>query len=150
MKNFKKLFLTGMLIFILGITVFIPEHVSACEIDFNIIKNKQKTYKVDDVLIIKINVTLTHRGCTTGIKKTKIKTKGLTIIGATKWEQKSTMVWERKLKVKVTGTETGELLINATRTCDKEGGFGSMTLKSTPVKKETKKDKEIKKDSGEK
>ncbi len=56
--------------------------------------------------------------------------KGLKVLGTTEWVQKSTMVWTRKFKMKVIGTEDGRLVFNAIRTCDLDGGFGAIKLKS--------------------
>jgi hypothetical protein len=98
-------------------------------------KDKEKTsiYNVGDVFTVQVTVTLTHRVCPTSIAKTKFKFKGLKVVGATKWKQLSTMVYIRKLKIEVIGTESGKLLVNAVRTCDKDGGYGSMTLQSIPL-----------------
>jgi len=96
-------------------------------------KSKKIIYHAGDVFTSRVTVTLTHRVCPTAINKTKFKFKGLKVIGATKWQQLSTMVYTRKLKIEVIGTKSGKLLVNAVRTCDKEGGYGSMTLKSEPL-----------------
>ena len=113
---------------------FSTKQSSACEIDFEITDNKKETYEVGDVIVVKVIVTLTHRSCPVGLKKTKFNMKGLKVLGAKEWSQKSTMIWERELKMKVTGTKDGTLTLNAVRECDKDGGYGSMILKSIPTK----------------
>ena len=102
----------------------------ACEIDFEILKGEKEVYESGDIIIVKVKVTLTHRSCPVGLKKTKFTMEGLEVKGATSWEQKSQMVWERKLKIKFTGNNSGEVGINAIRTCDKDGGYGSLRLKA--------------------
>ena len=114
----------------------IPTLTQACEIDFEILKNEKAIYDTSEVFVAKVNVILTHRSCPIALKKTKFKTEGLKIVGATDWKQISTMKWERKLKVKVTGSDDGKVFINAVRTCDKDGGFGSLKVKSRPLKSE--------------
>ena len=131
MKNYLK--------YVLGIIAAIvflssSSKIFACEIDFSVVGTKKATYNVGDEIVIKVEVTFTHRNCPEGIEKTKFKTNGLKVIGKTKWEETSPGVFIRKLKVKVTGSKKGKVSINAVRTCDKEGGFGSLTLKAEPVK----------------
>ncbi len=131
-KSYK--ILSTLLFILVGLAFIMPQKTSACEIDFEIIKNKKKVYNTSDVFIAKTTVTLTHRVCPVSIKKTKFKSVGLKILGATKWKQVSAMKYTRSLKVKVTGTKNGKVFINAVRTCDKEGGSGSLVLKSVPLK----------------
>ncbi|MBN2681658.1 MAG: hypothetical protein JXR58_04065, partial [Bacteroidales bacterium] len=65
---------------------------------------------------------------------TKFKTKGLKVAGAKDWVKVSEGVYTRLIKLEVTGTEDGKLVLNATRSCDKEGGFGALSLIGEPVK----------------
>lgn len=102
----------------------------ACEIDFEIEKGEKEVYEAGDIIIVKVTVTLTHRSCPVAMKQTKFTMEGMAVEGATNWEQKSQMVWERKLKIKITGNESSEMGINAIRTCDKDGGYGSLRLKA--------------------
>jgi len=128
----KKVFKTLILIcFIVMIAGF--KNASACEIEFEVIEGEKEVYAVGDVIIVKITVTFTHRICPEGIKATKFKTNGLKVIGAKEWDEVSHGVFERELKIKVTGNEDGEVTINAIRTCDKTGGSGSLTLLAKPV-----------------
>ena len=110
--------------------VFQPQKALACEIEFEITDNKKEVYNVGDVLVIKVVVTLTHRSCPIAMEKTKFTMKGFKILGTTDWVQESTMVWTRKIKVEVSETNNGKLVFNAIRTCDKDGGFGALKLKS--------------------
>lgn len=122
----------GLLIAFIGLFFIAvqPQKAAACEIEFEITDNHKEIYDVGDVLVVKVVVTLTHRSCPVGIKKTKFTMKGLKILGTTEWTQKSTMVWTRKFKMKVVETEDGNLVFNAIRTCDIDGGFGALKLKS--------------------
>ena len=125
----KTLILTSVLFIInIGIT-------AACEIDVTVVSGEKEKYSVGDELVIKVKVTLTHRVCTSDIKQTKFDVKGIKILSATDWKELSPGVYERKLKVKVTGTKSGKLKFSATRTCDKTGGFGTINLIAEPIKK---------------
>ncbi len=105
----------------------------ACDIDFEVIGEKKEKYAEGDEIILKTIVFLTHRNCPEGIKKTRFDCNGLKILRATKWKETGSGEYTRKLKLKVTGSKNGKLTISATRTCDKEGGFGSMTFLSGPA-----------------
>lgn len=108
----------------------LSSELKACEIDFEILKGEKATYSVGDEIVVKVIVFLTHRNCPEGINKTKFKTKGVKVIGKTKWDEKSPGTFERKLKLKITGDKSGKMSLNAIRTCDKEGGFGSITFRA--------------------
>ncbi len=136
MKNVVKSKWFLILLVSIFLISFSTKQVNACEIDFEITENKKDTYEAGDVIVVKVIVTLTHRSCPVSLKKTKFNMKGLKVVGAKDWEQKSTMIWERELKMKVIGTKDGTLTLNAVRECDKDGGFGSMILESLPVEKE--------------
>lgn len=126
-----------ILILIIVIMSISPKQAQACEIDFEILKNEKAVYDTSEIFVTKVNVILTHRSCTEALTKTKFKSEGLKIVGATDWKQITSRKWERKLKVKVTGTDNGKVFINAIRTCDKDGGFGSLKLESVPLKPTT-------------
>ena len=121
-----------LIIALIGIffITFQPQKAVACEIEFEIADNKKDVYNAGDVLVIKVTVTLTHRSCPIGMEKTKFTMKGFKILGTTDWLQESTMVWTRKIKVKVTEVKDGEIVFNAIRTCDMDGGFGALKLRA--------------------
>jgi hypothetical protein len=123
------------IILFLGILIsgFSVQESKACEIDFEIVKGEKEKYEAGDIIVLMVKVKLTHRTCPEGIKKTKFKMNGLKVVGATDWKQTSAMEFERKLKVKVIGTKDGKLIFNAVRTCDKDGGFGSLKLEAIPT-----------------
>lgn len=114
--------------------VSMPSFVNACEMDFKIIGEKKSVYRMGDEVIVKLTVFLTHRNCPEGIQSTKFKSNGMKILSATKWDEVSGGVWERKLKLKIEGTGKGNLTINATRTCDKEGGSATLKLSASTAK----------------
>ncbi|MEA1873205.1 MAG: hypothetical protein U9N51_02090 [Bacteroidota bacterium] len=124
----------GFLLKVLVISLFAilasGQTSKACEIDIEILKGEKEVYEAGDIIIVKVKVTLTHRSCPVAIKQTKFTMEGMEVEGATNWEQKSQMVWERKLKIKITSNESGEVGINAIRTCDKDGGYGSLRLEA--------------------
>lgn len=102
----------------------------ACSFEFEVDeKSKKETYTVGDIVVVKVKVTFTHRVCPVAIKQTKFETNGIKVVGATDWKEVSPGVFERKLKTKITGNDKKSYTITGTRTCDKEGGFGTLTLK---------------------
>jgi len=124
----KKFLLSG---FILIIFLF---RATACEIHWKVIRGEKQKYALGDEIIAEIEVFLTHRNCPEGINSTVFTPKGMEILGATKWEEKVTGTFERRLKMKVTGTPSGDISINATRKCNKEGANVTLKLKSDPAK----------------
>ena len=134
MKNVLKSKIVIFFLFAILFVSFSVQEVKACEIEFEITDNKKNVYEVGDILVVKVKVILTHRSCPIAMKQTKFTMKGLKVVGSTQWKQLSTMIWERKLKMQVTGTKDGKLVLNAVRTCDKDGGFGSLKLNSNPKK----------------
>lgn len=132
----KSLMKSKMLIILmLGIFFlsFSTQEAKACEIEFEIVKGKKEKYEAGDIIVIKVIVTLTHRSCPEALKKTKFKMNGLKVIGSTPWKEISAMDHERKLKIQVLSNKDGKLIFNAIRTCDKDGGFGSLKLEAIPV-----------------
>ena len=49
------------------------------------------------------------------------------------WKELTAMDHVRKLKLQVVSNKDGKLIFNAIRTCDKDGGFGSLKLEAIPV-----------------
>ncbi|PKP18428.1 MAG: hypothetical protein CVU05_13510 [Bacteroidetes bacterium HGW-Bacteroidetes-21] len=102
--------------------------ILACNIEFEVQGTSKETYKSGDEIVVKVKITLTHRVCNVAMKDTKFDTKGLDILGATDWKEVTPGVWERKVKLKAKTTSNGKLIFSVTRTCEKEGGSGSLTL----------------------
>lgn len=124
--------ITWVTIIVLGFFFLqiLPKEANACDITFEIIKGEKEAYQVGDTITVLVSVILTHRSCPIAIKKTNFKTNGLKVIKATPWKQLTSMEYERKLLIVIGKPKKGKLMINATRTCDKDGGFGSMKLES--------------------
>ncbi|MBK8806503.1 MAG: hypothetical protein IPO21_07625 [Bacteroidales bacterium] len=102
----------------------------ACEINFVVENGKKETYKVGDEIIVKVTITYTHRSCELKIEDTKFTTVGMKVVGAKAWTEVSTGVWERVLKIQITeNKENAKCMIQTNRSCTKEGGKGSLTLK---------------------
>lgn len=125
MKKLKTLVLLGFLF--IGVTV-----ASACEITMKVVENEQETYKVGDELVVEVHLQFTHRNCHVSVKDTKFQYQGVQILGATDWKRVSDMEYTRKLKVKVIAVDAnkkGKTQIVAVRSCEKEGGMGSIEIK---------------------
>lgn len=116
--------------FFLFTVLLIGQQVQACEIEFTVMGDEKKeSFKVGDEIIVKVEVVYTHRVCPEGIENTKFKYEGVKVLGATKWKEIANGKFERKLKLKVVEGGEKELVLEAIRKCDKEGGYGKLTLK---------------------
>lgn len=113
-----------ILLFI-GLVVAIA--TQACEFDFTT-KGNLKNCKAGDEIVINVKLTLTHRTCKVAAKETKFKYDGIQVLGATEWTQESPTVFTRQIKAKVLADSKKKISLSATRTCDKEGGYGVFTL----------------------
>jgi len=109
--------------------VFGPVIASACEIDFEIVENKKEFYQKGDVIIVNVKVVFTHRQCPEGIDATKFSYDGLKVLGATRWNETLPNTYERKFKIEITENKKGNLVFGAARSCDKDGGSGSISFK---------------------
>jgi len=120
-------------IFIMSIFLFSTTNIiNACEIIFEIEQGKKEIYKTGDEIIVKVKVIFTHRVCGLSINHTKFEPNGLNILSATDWVENSPNTWERKIKLKVEGNQSGKLVLAANRTCDLVGGQGSITFNYEP------------------
>ena len=107
---------------------------SACEIAIAVDGNEKAKYEIGEIVVVRVTVELTHNNCPAGLQDTKIKGSGLDVLGATPWKNPSDRKWERKVKVKITSSRDGRATITAKRECQKDGGSGTLTLKTTPTK----------------
>jgi hypothetical protein len=107
------------------------QQVLACEIEFTVLgEEKKESFKAGEEIIVKVDVIFTHRICPEGIENTKFKYEGIKVLGATKWKEYAKGKFSRKLKLKVLEeSKTKELVLEAIRTCDKEGGYGKVKFK---------------------
>ncbi|WP_346862967.1 hypothetical protein [uncultured Draconibacterium sp.] len=117
------------------VSVLLLNHqVQACEIEFTILGDeKQESFKVGDEIIVQVDIVFTHRVCPEGIENTKFKYEGVKVLGATKWKETANGKFERKLKLQVLEGEEKELILEAIRKCDKEGGYAKLSIKRASV-----------------
>ncbi len=128
MSYLRRSLLFTVILFIIGTADLI-----ACEIILEVTQNKKEKYQIDDIIVVKVTVYFTHRICPEGIKNTKFTSSGLKVIGAKDWVETKMGVFERELKIKVTGTKKGKVSITAVRKCEKEGGSGTLELEAEPL-----------------
>lgn len=112
---------------LLALFVFVAFQSFACHINFQA-QGNPKSCKANETLIITVKLTLTHRTCKVAAQETKFKYDGVQIVGATPWKEESAGVFVRQIKAKVLNDKKGKILLSASRTCDKEGGYGTFTL----------------------
>ncbi|WP_346857038.1 hypothetical protein [uncultured Draconibacterium sp.] len=117
------------------VSVLLLNHqVQACEIEFTILGDeKQESFKAGDEIIVQVDIVFTHRVCPEGIENTKFKYEGVKVLGATKWKETANGKFERKLKLQVLEGEEKELILEAIRKCDKEGGYAKLSIKRASV-----------------
>ncbi|MCK5742681.1 MAG: hypothetical protein KAH48_10715 [Chlorobi bacterium] len=131
MRNFNKT--RGLRVFLLIAGLFFALQTysaEACEIDLEIVKGKKASYEVGDVIIVKVEVFLTHRNCPEPLNATKYNQVGLKILKNTKWKNPSANTYTQKLKIKITEAGTKKISLGAVRTCDKTGGVGNITIQA--------------------
>ena len=105
----------------------------ACEVHIKVKGGQKESYQTGDEIVFEVTVFLTHHDCPEGIKATKFNGEGLKLLGATKWKEITTGTYVRLVKAKVTAAEGGVGSLHARRKCDKEGGYGSITIKVPTV-----------------
>ncbi len=124
----KPLIVTALIFSVILIFSFYPTGVPACEIDVTIHGESSTSYKTGDIVILKVDVFLTHRNCPEDIDATEFQTQGMDILGATKWTEVSNNHFERLVKVEITASESSEAIFHTKRTCSKEGGSDYLKL----------------------
>ena len=122
MKGLLKIIFASALFFTL------PPITRACEIVVSVEGVQKEKYKTGDVVVLKITVVLKHRNCDVSLDQTDIRVSGSQITGATKWVNTEVRTWEKKIKIKILSDKEGKAVITAVRTCEKDGGKGSLTL----------------------
>lgn len=123
-----KNFMMKKIISVLFLFAFLSIKGFACDIKFNIVGDKKASYKAGDELIVEVTVTYTHRVCELEIGDTKFSAEGVKILGAAPWKEVSPTKYTRQLKVAVLADSKKEAVINADRTCKKEGGHASFKI----------------------
>lgn len=117
----KKLFL------LLTLSLVFVGNAFACDFEFSTNSN-QKSVKQGEEIVINVVLKLTHRSCKVAAKDTKFKFDGMKIISATDWKQSDSMIYTRQIKAKVLNHGGKNILLIATRLCNKDGGRGVFTL----------------------
>ncbi|MCX7954441.1 MAG: hypothetical protein N3A01_04535 [Bacteroidales bacterium] len=112
MKSFALLFVTFLMFSI---------RLVSCEIILLIADKDKKEYKRGDIVIVKVEIHLTHRNCPYKVEETKFEQQGVEIISATKWKEKKPGCWEKKLKVKITANKDEVARLGVKRICEKGG-----------------------------
>jgi len=121
MKTSKFLFLI-----FLFIMPAIGSQLKACDFSFKINSEEKQVYRIGDEVVVLVSVQLTHRNCPESINNIKFDFTGLKALGATPWKESGEGKFERKFKLQVSDDPKGKHILNATRTCDKDGGTGSI------------------------
>ncbi len=98
----------------------------ACEFNFKVSGDEKPSYKAGDEIVVVVTLALTHRNCPESINNTKFDFTGLKALGATQWKDLGDGKFERKFKLQVIDDPKGKHILNAIRTCDKDGGSGSI------------------------
>lgn len=124
----------ALLFALLGGFLFVVGRAPACEIKFGVDDTSQGPYPAGATVIFRLRVDLTHNNCPVEMKDTKIEGIGLTILGATPWKNSAPNIWERRIKVTVAPAPDGRVMLSAKRSCDKDGGWGALTIVSTALK----------------
>ncbi len=101
---------------------------NACEISIEVLDNNKEQYQAGDIVVVKVKVVFTHRQCSEGINATKFSYDGIKVLGATPWNETIKGTFERKFKLQIEESGNKNLVFGALRTCDKEGGSGSITF----------------------
>ena len=124
-----KFVMRSLLLFLVLIgLVFTVKSSTACEFKFKVESEAKENYSPGDEIIVKVTLVLTHRECPEGLEATKYDFKGIKALGATKWKEISEGTYERKFKLQVTDSEKSKHVFSTTRTCEKDGGAGSISF----------------------
>jgi len=86
---------------------------------FEIINNKKEIYQLGETLVVKINAIQNTRACTNGVEKTRIFTKGLTLVSQTQWTKLESNTYEKNVTVTVKGNKKNDARITAFRQTDR-------------------------------
>ena len=106
----------------------------ACVIESIVLGEEKGIYKVDDLIDIKLTVTMTCGGCPIPIEYYVYDTNGLEIIKEAEWKEiRRGRVYEREVKLKVIGNQEGKLAFSFRRPCGRGGGFTSINLNSEQI-----------------
>jgi hypothetical protein len=103
-------------------------NLHACDIIFTVQGTPKTQYAVGDEIIVVITLKLSHRVCNETLEETKFNFTGLKVLGATKWIEINPGEAQRKFKLQVISDGKGNHAMYASRSCDKDGGRGSISF----------------------
>jgi hypothetical protein len=129
LRNVMKKIIQLLLISVL--VAVAPSIAKACEIVIAVDGMQKEKYKAGEIVVLKITVVLKHRNCDVSIDETAIRVSGSQVTAATKWVNTEGRTWEKRIKLKIVDDKSGRATITAERTCEKDGGKGSITLFTT-------------------
>jgi hypothetical protein len=121
MKNVLKI-----IFFMLA--TFVSVQSQACDFEFKVVGEIKSVYKVGDEIIVIVTVKLSHRVCHETLDEVKFNFSGLKVLGATKWTEITGKEFERKFKLQVVDEAKATYTMSASRSCDKDGGRGSIAF----------------------
>ncbi|HRQ31136.1 MAG TPA: hypothetical protein PLU49_13730 [Saprospiraceae bacterium] len=116
-----------ILFFVLATTVSFQS--KACDFIFKVQGEVKEVYKVGDEIIVVVTMKLSHRVCNETLNEVKFNFSGLKVAGATKWTETNPNEYERKFKLVVEPDAKGNCNMSALRSCDKDGGSGTISFK---------------------
>lgn len=108
--------------------ILLSQYLYPCEVHMNTVGDKKPRYSSGDEIIVKVEIVLTHKNCPEDLEKTKFILNGFKVLGQTKWIEKGTGTWERKLKLQVSNPSEGKASMKVERKCDKEGVKGIFSV----------------------
>jgi len=101
----------------------------ACDFIFKVQGDVKEVYKVGDEIIVVVTMKISHRVCNETLNEVKFNFNGLKVSGATKWTETNPNEYERKFKLVVGPDAKGNCNMSVMRSCDKDGGNGSISFK---------------------
>jgi hypothetical protein len=113
--------------------VMISNIARACDFEFKVTSGEKDKYSLGDEIVVQVTMHLTHRICPETLESTKFEFSGLKVLGATKWQETETGVFQRRFKLEVFADDNGKYIMNAKRMCSKEGGNGSIRFALSSV-----------------
>jgi len=108
----------------------------ACDISVTIEPSSRKeVYQPGDEVVVLVQVRHTHRVCRLPMEETTYEPEGFVILAASDWKESAPGTWNRKMKLKVKGTATGDLVFSVRRKCTRDDNTGTVHLAGIPLKK---------------
>lgn len=106
----------------------------ACDITLTLDAPQKASYKAGDEVVVTVQVKHSHRVCRLPINETTYEPDGVTILAATDWKEISAGVFTRKMKLRVVGNASGNLVFGVRRKCTRDNSVGTLRLAGIPSK----------------